>query len=286
MAKSHAVGDAITYADGAWQEGSPALIKPRDHGFWLASAVFDGARSLAGAVPDLDRHCQRLIRSAEVMGLKSPLGADKIIALSREGIAKFPSDAELYICPMLYPTGGFITPDPTSTEFILHVGESPLPAPDGFSACVSSFRRPAPDMAPTEAKASCLYPNVARGVNEANAKGFDTGITLDPLGNVAEFSYANLFMTLDGAVHTPAINGTFLNGVTRQRIIQLLKDDGVEVHERAIGPVELANADELFATGNYAKVMPCIRYDERNLQPGPIYNRARELYFKFAETCR
>ncbi len=286
MAKSGAVGDAVTFADGVWQDGSPALIKPRDHGFWLASAVFDGARSLAGAVPDLDRHCQRLIRSAEVMGLKSPLGADEIIALSLEGIAKFPSDAELYICPMLYPTGGFITPEPASTELIIHVGESPLPAPDGFSACVSSFRRPAPDMAPTEAKASCLYPNVARGVNEANAKGFDTGVTLDPLGNVAEFSYANLFMTQDGAVHTPAINGTFLNGVTRQRVIQLLKDDGVEVHERAIAPGELASADELFATGNYAKVMPCTRYEERNLQPGPLYNRARELYFKYAETCR
>ena len=279
-------GDAVTFADGKWHEGSPALIKPRDHGFWLASAVFDGARSIAGAMADLDTHCARLIRSGELMGLVSPIDAAEIEALAREGVAKFPSDAELYISPMLYPTGGFITPDAATTEFVLHIGESPLPDPEGFGACVSSFRRPARDMAPTEAKASCLYPNVARGVNEANAKGFDTGVMLDPVGNVAEFSYANLFMTLDGAVHTPAINGCFLNGITRQRVIKLLQDDGVEVHERAISPDELHQTDELFATGNYAKVLPCTRFEERNLQPGPLYNRARELYFAYNDTCR
>ena len=187
---------------------------------------------------------------------------------------------------MLYPTGGFITPEPKSTEFILHIGESPLPQPNGFSACKSSFRRPAQDMAPTEAKASCLYPNVARSVQEANERGFDTGILIDPIGNVAEFSYANLFIVLDGAAHTPAINGTFLNGITRQRIIKLLQDDGIEVYERAIDPLEVDQADELFATGNYAKIMPCTRYEERTLHAGPIYQRARELYFSFTENCR
>ena len=286
MAKTHAIGESLTWADGAWHEGGPALIKPRDHGFWLASAVFDGARSMAGALPDLDRHCQRLLRSAEVMGLSSPMSAEAIIELAKEGVAKFPSDAELYICPMLYPTGGFIVPDPASTQLVVHVGVSPMPAPDGFSACTSSFRRPAPDMAPTEAKASCLYPNVARGVKEANDKGFDTGVSLDPLGNVAEFSYANLFLAKDGAVHTPAINGTFLNGVTRRRVIQLLADDGVEVVERTVTTRDLAEADELFATGNYAKVLPCTRFESRDLQPGPMYGRARELYFRYAESCR
>ena len=278
--------NSVTFAQGTWHEGSPALIKPRDHGFWLASAVFDGARALAGAVPDLKRHCQRLINSGQLMSMQPSVTAEKIFKLVWDGIAKFPSDSELYICPILYPTGGFITPEPESTEFILHVGESPLPPPDGFSACRSSFRRPARDMAPTEAKASCLYPNVARSVQEANEKGFNTGIVVDPIGNVAEFSYANLFMVVDGAAHTPAINGTFLNGITRQRIIQLLRDDGIEVLERSIPPEELIHADELFATGNYAKVMPCTRYEGRTLQIGSIYQRARELYFKFAESCR
>ena len=278
--------NTITFAQGIWHEGSPALIKPRDHGFWLASAVFDGARALAGAVPDLERHCQRLIKSAQLMSMQPSITAEEISKLVWDGIAKFPSDSELYICPILYPTGGFITPEPESTEFILHVSESPLPPADGFSACLSSFRRPARDMAPTEAKASCLYPNVARSVQEANENGFDTGILIDPVGNVAEFSYANLFMVVDGTAHTPAINGTFLNGITRQRIIQLLQDNGIEVLERSISPKELIHAEELFATGNYAKVLPCTRYEGRTLQIGPIYQRARELYFKFTESCR
>ncbi|MEK9725486.1 MAG: aminotransferase class IV, partial [Rhodospirillaceae bacterium] len=132
---------------------------------------------------------------------------------------------------------------------------------------------------------SCLYPNVARGVADANARGFDTAVVQDPSGNVAEFSYTNLFMVKDGAVHTPAINGTFLNGITRQRTIALLRQGGFGVEERAIAFEELLDADELFATGNYAKVSPCTRLEDRELQPGPVYTRARELYFEYAADC-
>lgn len=279
-------GKTITYADGAWADGNPALARPRDHGFWLGSAVFDGARSLAGAMPDLDRHCARVIESALIMGLAPDITATEIEAVARDGVAKFPGDAELYICPMFYATGGFITPDPASTRFVLSVIDTPLPKADGFSAGLTRFRRPARDMAPTDAKASCLYPNVARGVKEAVARGFDVGVVLDPSGNVAEFSYTNLFMAKDGVVHTPAINGTFLNGVTRQRVITLLRESGFEVTERAVQFDELLEADELFATGNYAKVAPCTKIEERTLQPGPIYGQARELYFSYSDGCR
>lgn len=284
MAKT-ALGDAITFADGDWHDGSPALIKPRDHGFWLASNVFDGARSMAGLLPDLDLHCQRLIRSARVMGMNPSVTAEEIEALAREGAKRFSADTELYICPMFYPNGGFIVPDPDSTQFLMHISVSPLPPPDGFSAAQTRYRRPAREMAPTEAKASCLYPNVARGVAEVNARGFDTAVVLDPNGNVAEFSYTNLFMAKDGVVHTPGINGTFLNGITRQRTIALLRQGGFEVEERAISYEELCDADELFGTGNYAKVSPCTRIEDRELQPGPIYTRARELYFEYAGEC-
>ena len=152
---------------------------------------------------------------------------------------------------MFYATEGFITPEPDSTEFIMTVRESPLPPPDGFSACLASFRRPARDMAPNEAKASCLYPNVARCVAEAKGKGFDTAVVLDPIGNVAEFAYSNLFLVTDGAVHTPAPNGTYLNGLTRQRVVGLLRSAGVTVVERAIDFGEVLEADEVFGSGNY-----------------------------------
>ena len=278
-------GESLTFFDGNWKEGSPAVIKPRDHGFWLASNVFDGARSMRGHLPDLSLHCRRLTQSAEIMGMKPKISAEEIEALAREGVSKFPANSELYICPMFYPSGGFIVPDPDSTVFLIHISVSPLPSPDGFSACSTQFRRPSRYMAPTEAKASCLYPNVARGLAEAKGKGFDMAVVLDPNGNVAEFSYTNLFMVKDSVVHTPGINGTFLNGITRQRTIALLENSAHKVIERAISYDELFDADEIFGTGNYAKISPCIQIEEKRLEPGPIYSRARELYFEFAMDC-
>lgn len=279
-------GRSLTFADGQWQEGNPALLGPRHHAVWLSSVVFDGARAIRRLAPDLDVHCARAIRSAELLGLAPGINAEEIVALARDAILKFPDDAELYVCPMFYAEDGFIVADPDSTKFVLSVYESPLPSPDGFSACLSSFRRPARDMAPTEAKASCLYPNVARCVREANAKGFNTAVVRDPNGNVAEFAYTNLFLVKDGVIHTPAPNGTFLNGLTRQRVIGLLRGAGVDVVERAIAADELSHADEIFATGNYAKVYPCTRWEGRTLRAGPLYEMARRLYFEFAESHR
>ncbi|MGF1641642.1 MAG: branched-chain amino acid aminotransferase, partial [Rhodospirillales bacterium] len=274
--------DGITWIDGRWHDGSPAILGARSHAVWLASVVFDGARAFAGVAPDLDRHCARVVRSAVVLGLAPTLTGAEIEALAWEGIRRFPTGAELYICPMFYAENGFVVPDPASTRFVLSIYRSPLPPPTGFSACLSRYRRPARDMAPTEAKASCLYPNIARIGAEATVKGFDTAVVVDPSGNVAEFAYTNLFLVRDGVVHTPAVNGTFLDGITRRRVIGLLRDAGVSVIERAIDAAELVGADELFATGNYAKVQPCIRFEDQAFAPGPLYAEARRLYFAFA----
>jgi branched-chain amino acid aminotransferase len=105
---------------------------------------------------------------------------------------------------------------------------------------------------------------------------------LDPLGNVAEFATANLFIAKDGAAHTPVCNGTFLNGITRQRVAGLLRDAGVPVYERTITWSEILDADEVFSTGNYSKVVPVTRVEDRTFQPGPVARRARGLYWEFA----
>ena len=283
MAKAP-TGQVMTYVDGQWHEGNPPVLGTKSHAVWLSSVVFDGIRAMQGKAPDLARHCRRLVESARVMGLESPIQARELETVCWEGIGKYPAEADLYLCPMMFAEDGFIVPNPDSTRFTLSVYESPLPEPTGFSACLSTFRRPARDMAPTDAKASCLYPNVARSVREATAKGFDTGVVLDPNGNVAEFSYANLFLGKGGMLYTPAANGTFLNGITRQRVITLLRDEGVPVIERALEFDDVADADELFCSSNYFKVAPCTRIESRDLQPGPLYQNARELYFQFAET--
>lgn len=280
----NAAGSVWTYAEGSWHKGDKAILAPRHQAFWLSSTVFDGARYMSGRAPDLDKHVARVIASAYMLGMAPTLSAEEIIAIAWEGIGKFDGESALYICPIFYAEeGAVVLPDPASTQFSMVVREAPIPPFEGFSACLSSFRRPARDMAPTEAKASCLYPNVARSVGEAQQKGFDVGVVLDPSGNVAEFSYANLFMVKEGIISTPVINGTFLNGITRQRVIQLLRDDGHTVVERSIRFEDVLEADELFATGNYAKVLPCTKIEERALQPGPVSTRARALYFEFAE---
>lgn len=280
--------DTLTYSRGVWFVGNPPLIGPHAHAVWLGSAVFDGARAFDGCAPDLLPHCERAVRSARIMGLDPVLTGPEIAELAWDGIGRFAPGAHLYICPCFYADGGFIVPDPATTQFALTISVSPLVEPKGFSAMVSSFRRPAADQAPTGAKAACLYPNVARAYREALQNGFDIGISLDPDGDVAEFSFTNLFCAKGGIVFTPAPNGTFLNGLTRQRVIQLLRDDGFTVEETTLSPAELKGADEVFATGNYQKVAWCRKVDNVDFREGPIYRRARELYLAFArsERCR
>ncbi len=270
------------YFDGKWHDDNPALMRASTHAVWLGSVVFDGARAFSGVAPDLDLHCQRAVRSAGALGLKATMSAQALEKLCWEGIRKFPPGAELYVRPMFFAESGFVAADPNSTVFALVITEAPLPPPTGFSACVSRFRRPLPDTAPTDAKASCLYPNAGRALNEAKEKGFDNAIMLDPIGNVAEFATANLWIAKNGEAHTPAANGTFLNGITRQRVVKLLSAAGIAVHERAMTVRDVMEADEVFTTGNYAKVQPVTRVEDRNFQPGPVYKRARELYWEFA----
>lgn len=274
--------EPITFIDGEWIEGNPMIMGPMTHGAWMASTVFDGARAFEGVAPDLDRHCGRLIASAEVFGLKAVKSAGEVLEIAREGISRFANDAELYVRPMFWAESGFVQADPESTRFCCSVYESPLPQPSSMSVCISSFRRPLPTMAPTLAKAACLYPNCGRALREAAAKGFDNAVILDGIGNVAELATANLWYAKDGAAHTPIANGTFLNGITKQRTVELLREAGVTVHERAITVEELLDADEIFTSGNYGKVMPITRIEDRDLQPGPVYTQARKSYWDWA----
>lgn len=273
-----------TFVDGRWVAGDAPLMYAMTHAVWLGSVVFDGARAFEGTAPDLDMHCARTITSAEAMGLGPTLTADEIEGIARDGIKRFAPGAHLYVRPMFFAEDGFLAPDPAATKFALVIWEEPLPDSTGFSAVVSPFRRPPPDAAISDAKASCHYPNLGRAMTWAKQRGFNNAVVLDPAGKVAEFASSNLFMVRDGVAVTPAANGTFLNGVTRRRVLSLLQADGIAVEERGIDPAELDQADEIFSTGNYGKVMPTTRMNDRSLQPGPIYRRARELYWDYAHS--
>lgn len=274
---------AWTFFDGEWQSGNVPLLGSTSQAVWLSSIVFDGARAFDGVAPDLDLHAARAIDSARKMGLAPTEQVDEIVMLAREGVRKFPSGNALYIRPMFFGEGGFIIPEPDSARFALVVHELPMPDANGFSACRSTFRRPSPETAVTDAKASALYPNVARALAEARDRGFENAVKLDLNGNVAEFATSNLFMVKDGVAYTPTPNGTFLNGITKQRVQGLLTADGVDVIETRITWPELMTADEIFSTGNYGKVVPCVKLEDREIGRGPVGDRAKELYFEFAK---
>jgi branched-chain amino acid aminotransferase len=155
-------------------------------------------------------------------------------------------------------------------------------APDGFAITLSPFRRPTIETMPVDAKAGCLYPNNARALFEARGRGFDNCVMCDMLGNVAELATANIFLAKDGVVHTPIANGTFLAGITRHRVIMLLRAAGVPVVESILRYQDFRGADEIFSTGNFIKVTPITRIDDRSLQPGPFYRKARALYWEYA----
>jgi branched-chain amino acid aminotransferase len=270
------------FHEGRWHDENLRLTGPMSHAFWMSSVVFDGARAFGGLAPDLDQHCQRLYRSAKSMLLEPQIEIGEVIELCKEGVRRFPKDAELYIRPMFYAEDGFLVPEPQSTRFVLAVYDSPMPEYKGISIALSTRRRPARDMAPTDAKASCLYPNSTRAIVEANKRGFDNALLLDANGNVAELASANVWIVKDGVAMTPAINGTFLAGVTRNRTIELFKQTGVPVLETTLSFEDVLAADEMFTTGNYGKVLPITRVESQDFQRGRITDKARKNYWDYA----
>ncbi|CAN5807923.1 branched-chain amino acid aminotransferase [soil metagenome] len=208
-------GRILTWYEGRWHDGNAPILGAADHGAWQGTMVFDGARAFEGVMPDLDLHCRRLVRSAQVMGLAPVLEAEAIEALLREGVRQIGAERALYLRPMMWSRDGspaIIDADPASSACAVCLEELPLQVPGEMALTVSPFRRPSPDAALTEAKAACHYPNNARIVREARARGFQNALSLDQAGHVAETASTNVFMVKDGTVLTPAPNGTFLNG--------------------------------------------------------------------------
>jgi len=280
-------GKVYTWFEGSWQDGNTAIIRAADHVAWLGSQVFDGARAFEGVMPDLDLHCARLPRSAEALGMIPTTSGEEIAALVRDRVKAFPKEAELYIRPMMWSTesgAGVIDLDPESTAFAICIEEMAMPSIEGFSLTVAPYRRPRQDMALTEAKAGSLYANNARIMAYARKQGYSNALSLDVDGNVAETASTNVFLIRDGVVFTPVPTGCFLNGLTRQRVIGLLRADGYEVVETTLTLDDFRQADEIFATGNIAKVMPVSKLEDRDLGIGPVSLRARQLYWEFAHS--
>ncbi len=286
-----AVGKNIrTYFEGQWHDGDQPIMRAADHGSWLGSSVFDGARFFDGLTPDLDAHCARVNRSAEALMLTPTVTVEQMVDIVMDGLSAFDQGSAVYIRPMYWGIDGdqtAIVPQENSTGFAVCLEEIPM-APETASTTLATtrFRRPVLESAVVNAKAGCLYPNNARMLQEVRQRGFGNALVADAMGHVAETATANIFMARDGEVFTPIPNGTFLAGITRARHIENLRADGVVVHETVLSFEDFHNADEVFMTGNMNKITPVTALEDTQYQVGPIARRAREMYWDWAESTR
>lgn len=275
-----------TFFEGRWHEGDIAVMKAADHGIWQGSSVFDGARYFDGVAPDLDAHCARVNRSAEALMITPTVTPEDMAAMAREGLAAYGPGQAVYIRPMYWALHGgsmAVNPLPEATGFALCLEEVPMPDPEASTTLTRTrFRRPVLEDAVCNAKAGCLYPNNARMLMEAQSKGFGNALVADALGNLAETATSNVFLVKDGVVFTPVANGTFLSGITRARHIANLRADGVEVVETVLTFEDAHAVDEIFLSGNFAKVTAVREFDGTRYEHRPMTARARSLYWDWA----
>lgn len=279
-----------TYFNGTWHDADIAVMNAADHGMWLGSNVFDGARFAHGLTPDLDKHCARVNASARALMVTPTVTAEEMVEIVREGLRMYPKDAAVYIRPMYWAIDGgiaaIVPKDDSRTGFAISLEEIPMTAPDASATLTRTrFRRPVLEDAVVNAKAACLYPNNARMLAEARDKGFANALVADALGNVAEAATANVFAVKDGEVFTPVPNGTFLSGITRARHITNLRADGVTVHETVMSFQDFHDADEVFLSGNMMKVTPITAFDDTSYQVGPVTRRVRDMYWDWAASA-
>ena len=271
------------YVDGKWVDGNPTVMRVWDHAIWMEQvAIFDGARCFEGVTPDLELHCQRTLRSAEALGLKSPLSAGEIEDLLREGIAKFAKGTPLYLRPFMYSEEGWMEPFPESTRLIVSVVELRCPTPPSPAASASpngaalagnraDQRQGGEPLCPGRARRpGCAVARLQRG-DHAGPHGQRGGVqrrqSLDRQGRRRPYAGAER---------------NLLNGITRQRTIQLLRKAGVEVYRAHADAQGHPGSERDLLQRQLRQADADTQVEDRPLQPGPIFRRARELYWEFA----
>lgn len=284
------------YPAHIWHNGSikpwaEATVHVMAHGLHYGSSVFEGIRSYATpngqAIFRLTDHLKRLYASAKIYDMYMPYDVPTLAQACRDVITANKLE-KAYLRPIAYRgLGGFGLSADTPTDLAIaawHMG--PYLGPDvleaGIDACVSSWQRFAPNTIPAGAKAGGNYLSGQLVAREARRLGFGEGIALASTGLLSEGAGENLFLVIDGALHTTPISAALLNGITRNSIITLAKANGIECVERDIPREYLYLCDELFMCGTAAEITPIRSVDGRQVgagKPGPVTRRVQDLFF-------
>ena len=277
--------DGWIWFDGRLVPWRDAQVHVLNHGLHYASAVFEGERAYGGEVFKLTEHNERLRRSAERLGFDLPWTVEEIDQACRDSLAANKLK-DAYVRPIAWRGSEQMGVSSRSTKVHLAVGawamggyfgDADDAARQGIRLDVSTWRRPPPECAPADAKTAGNYSIATMAKNRAEAKGYGDALMLDWRGQVAEATGANAFFVRDGALHTPTPD-CFLDGITRQTVIDLACARGIEVNERAIRPEELESFEQMFLTGSAAEVTPVSEAGPWRFEVGALTMQLRRDY--------
>jgi branched-chain amino acid aminotransferase len=280
--------DGFIWFDGTMVPWREAQVHVLTHALHYASCVFEGERVYGGRIFKLTEHSQRLAASAEVLGFALPYDVASIDQACKQVVAAN-GIGDGYVRPLAWRGSEMMGVSAQKCRIHVAIAAWQWPAyftPEarlkGIRMTPARYRRPAPDTAPTRSKAAGLYMICTLSKHDAEAAGYDDALMLDYRGFLAEGTGANLFLVMDGKLHTPKPD-CFLDGITRRSAIELARARGVEVVERHIEPAELAQAQEVFLTGTAVEVTPVREIDEYSFEVGTI---TRQLIADFDAMTR
>ncbi len=282
------------YFEGKFVPIEQAKISIMTHGFNYGTGVFEGIRAYWNAdheqlyVLRLREHYERMLQSAKILMMQLKLTADEMSSLTVELLRREGYREDVYIRPLAYKANEIIGVRLHNLRDEFAIWTQPMgrymDKEEGARVCVSSWRRNDDNSIPPRGKVTGSYVNSALIKTEAQLNGFDEAIVLNADGHVSEGSAENIFMLRGGKLVTPGATANILEGITRQGVMALAKDElGIETVERQIDRSELYLADEVFFCGTGVQIASIIAVDHRPIGSGalgPVTAQLRDLYFK------
>ena len=265
-----------------WQNATTHVL---NHGLHYGSCVFEGLRVYGEKIYKLEKHTDRLFFSAQRMGIDVPYSKDEINRVHEETIKKM-NIKYGYVRPVIWRGSEMMAISAQKNKINVAVATWEWPSYftkedrlKGISLQTAVWKRPPPDCIPTDTKAAGLYMICTLSKHEAEKNGYTDALMLDYKGRVSESTGSNIFLVINGEIHTP-VPDCFLNGITRQAVIEIAKNEGINVIERDIYPDEISKAEEIFLTGSAVEVTPVGKIDNQNFKVGNITTKISSLYMK------
>jgi branched-chain amino acid aminotransferase len=272
--------DGVIWQDGALVPWRGATLHVLNHGLHYGGCVFEGARAYGGHVFELTRHNRRLHESAALLGFQIPFSVEGLDAATRLVVARNGA-GEAYVRTIAWRGSEEMGVSGRSARVHVAICSWAMPAavsqPPVLALAISRWARPAPSTAPTAAKAAGLYMISTLAKQAAEDEGFDDALLYDWRGLVAEATSSNLFLVIDGRLHTPVPEG-FLDGITRSTVMELARKRGVDVIERHVPAADLARASEAFLTGTAIELVPVKRIGSHVYNPGRLTDMLINAY--------